>query len=611
MRHQVILFLTIILFSIPSFAQQSPAYSQQIVVTASSTEETLEETPASVTVIDNEEIERRAARDVEEVLREVPGLTLIRSGSRGKATSLFTRGGESNHTLVLWNGVELDDPYFGGFDWGRFSTIAVERIEIVRGPFSALYGSDAVTGVVNVITRSRGNTAEGRLEAGERSLINAGVVAGFSRGPLNGFAATEIRQDDGFAPNDYFEQSVLNGRLAHEASVGSVALSGRWTEYENGVSQIPSADLTRWIVPDERRVEGGELQLTAPLDLFVSKTSIQAVVSWQTRDEEFNDPQDPFGFTYARTDSETFRGRLDVTRQTPIGTVTAGAEYEEAVVDDVSTFGPNLSGDERRTKALYVEDRFSHAFDSVELELSVGARYDDYDTFGSQISPRVAGALILGTTKLRAAVGESFRAPSVVELYYPLFGNPELEPEIAKNVELGLDQPLGGGLASLTLFRNDFDEMISYDVGANRFANSGAALSQGVEVGWTRRSKLPWRIGFSYTWLDTEDDSTGEPLLRRPEHSGSVSVGYAHGAFDATLVMLHTGERRDVVEILPFGTVTNDAYTTVDLALRYAFGDWTPLLRVENLLDEEYEEIYGYPSPSRRVVAGVRYRIDR
>ena len=157
-----------VLFVVPAFAQttpqQQPSIDAQIVVTASSLPETLLATPAAVTVITRKEIDDRAARDVADLLREVPGLVLARSGSPGKATSLFTRGAASTQTLVLWNGITLNNPYFSGYDWGRFSTAGVEQIEVVRGPFSALYGSEAMAGVVNVLTTPRTSGVHGDFE---------------------------------------------------------------------------------------------------------------------------------------------------------------------------------------------------------------------------------------------------------------------------------------------------------------------------------------------------------------------------------------------------------------------------------------------------------------
>src|SRR3990172_1360583 len=151
-------------------ASSVPAISQEIVVTASALPEDLDSTPTAVTVVTREEIEDRAARDVADVLREVPGVAIARFGSPGKATSLFIRGGNSQHTLVLWNGIEINNPYFSGYDWGLFSTSGVERIEVVRGPYSALYGSDAVSGVVNILTVPDRSGFSVDLQTGEQGL---------------------------------------------------------------------------------------------------------------------------------------------------------------------------------------------------------------------------------------------------------------------------------------------------------------------------------------------------------------------------------------------------------------------------------------------------------
>src|SRR5437867_9411267 len=165
--------------------------------------ETVESTPASVTVITRKDIDERAARDVADVLREVPGLSVSRTGSLGKTTSIFIRGASSKQALVLWNGVEINDPYFSGYNWAQFSTAEVQRVEVVRGPFSSLYGADAVGGVVNIITAGGHDHADLDFAAGGRGLFNG--LASFARtsGPVPLHLAAEPRQDDGFAPNDH------------------------------------------------------------------------------------------------------------------------------------------------------------------------------------------------------------------------------------------------------------------------------------------------------------------------------------------------------------------------------------------------------------------------
>ena len=158
--------------------------NQTIVVTASEMPETIESTPAAVTVITKKQIDERAARDVADVLREVPGLQLSRSGSDGKATSLFSRGAASTQTLVLWNGIEMNNPYFSGFDWGRFSTAGVEQVEVVRGPFSALYGSEAMGGVINVLTTPHASGVRAEVQGGERGLKNGVINGAYAGGPF-------------------------------------------------------------------------------------------------------------------------------------------------------------------------------------------------------------------------------------------------------------------------------------------------------------------------------------------------------------------------------------------------------------------------------------------
>src|SRR5205085_2541364 len=202
----------------------------QIVVTASALPETVESTPASVTVVTKDDIDKRAARDVADVLREVPGLTISRTGSPGRATSLFTRGAASTHTLVLWNGIEINNPYFAGYDWGRFSTAGVDQVEVVRGPFSALYGSDAVAGVVNVLTIPKSSGVRGDVEAGGHGLRNGAINGAYVGNGQLVSGSFERRNDDGFAPNDDFSQNSANLLWRWtSANHFSLGLTGRYT----------------------------------------------------------------------------------------------------------------------------------------------------------------------------------------------------------------------------------------------------------------------------------------------------------------------------------------------------------------------------------------------
>src|ERR1700741_4755284 len=212
MKHILAVIPTLFLIAVSAVAQtQQPSVSEQIVVTASALPEEIDQTPVAATVITKEDIEQREARDVLDVLREVPGLAVSRTGSPGKNTTLFIRGGSSKQALVLWNGIELNNAYFSGYDFGQLSSAGVEKVEIVRGPFSALYGSEAVSGVINVLTKPSVTGVTIDAEGGENGLFN-GMLYGAhvsDRWVLNG--TLERRQDDGFANNDDFSGNSIVG----------------------------------------------------------------------------------------------------------------------------------------------------------------------------------------------------------------------------------------------------------------------------------------------------------------------------------------------------------------------------------------------------------------
>jgi vitamin B12 transporter len=606
MKPVLVSILTFLTFS----ALGQTSVSDTIVVTASQLPETVESTPASVTVITRQDIDDRAARDLADVLREVPGVTISRTGSPGKATSLFTRGANSTHTLVLWNGIEINNPYFAGYDWGRFSTAGVSQVEVVRGPYSALYGSDAVAGVVNVLTNPQKSGVHADLEAGGHGLRNGNVEADWVSGGNLLSASYEHRRDDGFEPNDDFGQNVANLFWRWTSSNHfTLGLAARRTTYDLGIPTNLNAAGTAIIASPNRRQSGNERQLAVPIGQTVGRFGYELTLSESRRSDDFSDPDDPYGYVSGTTDSRTRRARLTTRTATPVGTVIVGGEYERDVVNDVTNFGPNLQDNRRRDTSLFVEDRYEHELGGgAKLELTAGARRDDYDTFGSATSPRLAAAWIMGSGKLRAAFGESFRAPSVGELYFPFSGNKDLQPERSRSAELGYDFLLGGGLASVTLFRGRYRDLIVFDNATYAFGNVGRARTAGVELSLQRRL-AGYDASLSYTYLDAKQDGTGTALLRRPKHSGSLFIGRQLGRFETNVALLHTGSRFDVLPVAPFSTISDKAYTTVDVNVQLRGDRFTPYVKLENAANKRYEEVAGYPSPGRRAVFGVRVGI--
>ncbi|HEX8619502.1 MAG TPA: TonB-dependent receptor, partial [Thermoanaerobaculia bacterium] len=467
MKHFSICLFTVFLTTTPLAAQtttSAPAVSDEIVVTASALPERVEETPASVTVVTREEIEQRAARDIVDVLREVPGLTVMRIGSSGHQTSVFTRGANGAHTLVLWNGIEVSPPFFGGssgFDWGQFSTAGVEQIEVVRGPFSALYGSEAVAGVINVLTVPTRSGVSAGIEAGD-GLLNTQSAASYVSGNLSVSGSVESRDDDGFAINDDFDQQTANAALRWTtASQLNLGVRARYNKYDLGIPTNLNFDLDELVSSPQRRQDGSEWQVAIPFDQTLGRFSYEAILSESRREDLLEDPGDPFGPFWQTTESESRRGRVVTRTTSAIGTVVAGAEYERISVDDVTNFGPNFLGKERTERSLFLEDRYSARLGGSRLELSAGARYDDYETFGSEVSPRVAAAWIAGRNKIRAAYGEAFRAPYVGEMFSPFGGNPNLRAERSRSFEAGVDHYFTNASLSLTYFNDRYRDLIT------------------------------------------------------------------------------------------------------------------------------------------------------
>ena len=271
---------------------------------------------------------------------------------------------------------------------------------------------------------------------------------------------------------------------------------------------------------------------------------------------------------------------------------------------------PNFSDARRSGRSLFLEDRYTHPFgEETRFELSAGLRRDQFHSFGSQTSPRVAAALITGAHKIRAAYGRGFRAPSLGELFYPFFGNPDLKAEHNRSFEVGYDAALGrSDLLSLTYFNSRARNLITFDPITFISENLGRVRSDGIEFGLQHSLAAGSYTAISYTYLHrNEDEATGQRLLRRPRHGGSISTGYRSGAFDTSITLRRSGTRDDLLPVAPFTRVPNSGFTTIDANLQLRSERFTPYVKVENLRDRHYEEVLGYASPGRRVIVGLRF----
>lgn len=578
--------------------QQAPPYGEEIVVTASLESEAADELPVSVDVVDAEEIRARQATEVFELLRTLPGLHVTQSGAPGTVVSLFTRGAESNQTLVLWNGLPLNDPYFGGFDFAFLPTDGVRRIEVARGPFSALYGSQAMGGVVQVLTGGRRGGAV-RLEGGSYDYGRAGVSWGEDLGAVELDVAGHLRRGDGAADNEYYDGEDLMASLAWHASDSvSASLVARAAHAEIGIPTAAGVSTPR------RRQESDSAQLAVPVVAELGDWRLETSLSYSQSDLLFSDVDAVF--SRSDTDAERWRGRSVATyRGGDDFWVAVGGEWQRDEVTSRTNFGIDLDAESRRGYGVFGE--LYQVLGPVRLDL--GVRRDEDEFFGSAVSPRAGLVVDLGhDVELFASYGKGFRAPSLGELFFPFYGNPDLEAEKSESLEAGLRRFGKRWSVGVTYFATDFVNLIDADPVSFTAVNIGRAKSRGVEIRAGYRRGIA-QLEIDATGLSTEDLATGEALLRRPERRADVVLTLAPGDCLVELVGRYVGERVDL-DPVTFARASNDAYLVGDVAVTWqAMPRLAPYGRLENVTDEQYEEVLGFPAPGLRWVVGLEVEL--
>ena len=574
----------------------TPVIDEAIVVTAALEREQRSELPVSVSVVEEEEIRARQATEIFELLRTIPGLDVVQSGSPGKVVSLFSRGAESNQTLVLWNGLPLNDPFFGGFDWATLPTDGIGRVEVVRGPFSSLYGTDAMAGVVQVLS-SQSDGGGVRLEGGGDSYGRLGLSWGADVGGARVDLAGHARSGDGAAENDFYDGEELMGRVEWRPGSAKLGLVARIAQAEVG---IPVASG----VATPRRVQDSEsVQLAVPFEIDFDDWSLEGSLARIDSNFRFRDP-DAF-FSLSETDAERLRLRSVATYRAQEGFwIAGGAEWQEDEVSNDTTFGANLTAATRRNWALFGQLQRTLG----RLRLDLGVRHDDDEFFGSWLSPR-AGVVfdVAERAQFFASYGEGFRAPSLGELFFPFFGNPDLEPEESESLEVGFRFEGDAWWTSVAYFDTDFRNLIDSDPNTFMAINIGRAETSGweVEVGY-HLGLVEARV--NVTLLEATDLESGLALLRRAEEKANLLLAVRPEGFVFQLTSRYVGDRVDL-DPITFGRAMNDSYFVTDLAVTWEASDrLSPYGRVGNVAGKEYQEVLGFQSLGRSWAAGLEIR---
>jgi vitamin B12 transporter len=604
------LLFTILGLSLVSFAQEEEQSDQvieyEISVTADRLEEPLKEKTDSVTIITREEIEQQQWRYVTDALREVAGLSVIRSGSPGKSTSMFLRGGNPQQVLVLVDGIQINDPFFGGVEIADVTTDNVERIEIVKGPQSPLYGSDAMAGVINIITR------KGEADTQVNATFEGGSFETFrEKAGFNGssgkasYSLAYSRQDSkGQFENDEFRQNNFSASTNYAFS-GTTELSATARVHDSHTG-IPFGLAN---TPSPLRNQDTQLALvgTSLQHSNGDYLNLRARFSFTHADFHFEDPDDIF-FGLSKHASTTFQAGLQNDFQiSELDTFTVGYEFEQLGIDASDNNGtiPDLDDFDTAIHAIYAQNKW----ESSQWILTAGLRFDHHNTFGDTVNPRITIAYRpQGDWKIRGSFGTAFRAPSAGDLVFPFFGNPNLEPEKSDSWELAVEHYWNeNAVLSIACFRNDYEDLISFDENFVA-ANIAEALTQGLELSGSFRHHN-WNFAASYTFLDSEDEIENHQLFRRPRHSGSLRVGYQTAKWGASFQILSVGERLEQdFSTFPAQNVFNPGYAKLDLAGNYRVNSWLKLHgRIENLLDKEYEEALTFPALGIGAYGGVEF----
>jgi vitamin B12 transporter len=601
------------------------------IITVSATPISIDDAGSSVSVITRQDILDRNAASIQDLLREIPGFSVSQQGSNGAVTQVRVRGAEANQVLVLINGIEVNDPAQGSeFDFSQISTNDIERIEIVRGPQSALWGSDAMAGVIHIIT----------MPTAQSSSFDASIEAGSFSTQRTTFAASQgsDRYQTRFSV-DYLDSDGTN-----------IARSGN---EDDGLENLTLSLAGHFAATDNLRL-GYTIRHTDKtsefddIDFFTTGLPVDA--DYETESEYFYS-----GVSIAHTINDTFDHSLKVSRTDTDNETSAGNPDKDVTrgVRDSYKYQFNYVGESNRLSLLLeheVEDyeqrgtasffgdpnqdleaetdsfAAEYRFDGDRFNFSLSGRHDNNSEFDDADSWRMTGNFKLSQAILFASVGESIKNPTFTErfgFFTNFIGNPDLQPEESLHWEVGARTSLLNNKLDLALtyfdanLKNEINGFV-YDFSTGGFTSAnidGESERNGVELALGYSYSEQFDLKATYTYLDaTQEDFNGSGVteVRRPEHTGSLTMNYRWQQAGLNFAVSYTGTQEDDF-FPPFPPyqerVELDAFTLVNLSGYYNVNELvTVTARLENMGNEDYEQVYGFESPGFGGYLGLRLK---
>ncbi|MEI6165712.1 MAG: TonB-dependent receptor [bacterium] len=598
-------------------ASTNEVTQQQVVVTATRVAQPLVTVGSSLTVVDQAQLAARQCATVVDALREVPGLDVVQLGGAGGTVSTFIRGAASEQTLVLVDGVQLNDPagLGRGADLSQMPLQNIERIEVLRGPQSPLYGADAIGGVINIITKKGAGPVGGEVsaEAGsfntfnEKAAVRGGTSnynysVGVSRQDSDGISSAA--EKNGNPEKDGYRRTELSSRLgwtpADEFEANVIL---RWNQADYGYDDFMNG----------RPVDGDNQGAYDLLSLYGEGKGKLLNGQWrprvggswvsQSREDTSSIGNSTFDSLLQKLEwqNDLYMGDANI--------VTAGIEAQQEAAESTYESYGYVDQFERQTarhQSAYAQDILT----TGPLTTTAGGRVDSYDSFGTESTWRLAPSYAVATTgtRFKGSYGTGFKAPSLFQLYSS-YGSPELNPESSQGWDAGVEQEIEGDrfLVGVTYFENQFDNLIDYDFVTMKYGNVNQAEAHGVEAFVTAMLVKDLSVRAAYTYTDTENKLTGEQLLRRPRNKASLDTTYdVTVKLKGTVSVIYVGERMDE-DFATYMATPLDGYVLVNLYASYDVRkNMTLFGRLENLFDEEYEPAIGYGSPGRAGYGGVK-----
>ncbi|MGI9344103.1 MAG: TonB-dependent receptor plug domain-containing protein [Gammaproteobacteria bacterium] len=615
----------ILLTGVPAPADAGDDPTDSIVVTASRLGRQVDELSQTVAVLTRDDIQRLNAASATEALRQIPGTNVIQQGGRGGVTSILLRGGEPNFTVVLIDGVQVNDPTNtrgGSFDVGGLEQSQIARVETIFGAMSPMYGSDALSGVVNFLTRGAESGSDLGVEIGTEGYGSASGFYGATFDGVDVGLGAYYTNDDGAVDGSDYSAGGLHGKFAAEfAGSGTAALSLGFQNAERNSFPEDSGGPDLAVI---RAVDSGDVnEARAGLDVgyvFADRWRADLWASIYRREEEAASPGIAPGVlngvppNAADTDFDRSQLRATIATEFPANvTVLAGVEWrnESGESDGIIDFGVPVPTDfdlDRDTISAFAEA----AIDVGNFSLQGGLRRDDPDLINSVTTGRL-GLLYRfgdGKTQLRANWGEGFKAPSFFALAHPIVGNPNLRSETGDTVDVGIKRnfDLGNGSFEFVIFRNDYEDLIDFDSNLFTNVNRDNVVTKGAEFAIDFAPGERFNVRAHLTYLDTDVKDSDVILRGRPEWRGGAVVDWEilpQWRWVTSFLALDDFYESSV----PTGGVWLDGHTRVDTAVTWQANESLSIgLAVDNLFDEDYHEAVGFPAAGIRGRIGARYR---